>query len=243
MATDGVRMAILSSRMESIARKMQNTLFRTARSGVLNTAHDFSCVVLTADCRLLSAAESLPIHIMIGPDMMCVRGRRYIPSSRPATPSCTTRPYRGQLARRRSLPDRARGRRDGKVRFFVLAKAHQADCGNSRPTTYMGHARDVYEEGALIFPAVQVQRDYQNIDDIIRMCRMRIRVPEQWWGDYLAALGAVRIGERELLAAGSRGRLGYARALCRRLVRLFRAADGRCDPPPAQRPGHRRLGP
>ena len=43
-----VRMAILSSRMEGIARKMQNTLFRTARSGVLNTAHDFSCVVLTA---------------------------------------------------------------------------------------------------------------------------------------------------------------------------------------------------
>ena len=68
--SDGVRMAILSSRMESIARKMQNTLFRTARSGVLNTAHDFSCVVLTADCRLLAAAESLPIHVMIGPDLM-----------------------------------------------------------------------------------------------------------------------------------------------------------------------------
>ena len=57
---DSVRTAILSSRMDSIARKMQNTLFRTARSGILNTAHDFSCVVLTADCRLLAAAESLP---------------------------------------------------------------------------------------------------------------------------------------------------------------------------------------
>jgi hypothetical protein len=29
---DSVRTAILSSRMDSIARKMQNTLFRTARS-------------------------------------------------------------------------------------------------------------------------------------------------------------------------------------------------------------------
>ena len=47
----GVDLAILSSRLESIARKMQNTLFRTARSGVLNTAHDFSCVILTADCK------------------------------------------------------------------------------------------------------------------------------------------------------------------------------------------------
>ena len=66
----------------------------------------------------------------------------------------------------------------------------------------MGHARDVYEEGALIFPAVKVQEDYRDIEDIIRICRMRIRVPEQWWGDYLAALGAVRIGERELLDLG-----------------------------------------
>ncbi|HJN60003.1 MAG TPA: hydantoinase B/oxoprolinase family protein, partial [Alphaproteobacteria bacterium] len=63
-AGDGARMAILSNRLEAIARRMQNTLFRTGRSGVLNTAHDFSCVILTADCRLLSAAESLPIHIM-----------------------------------------------------------------------------------------------------------------------------------------------------------------------------------
>ena len=90
----------------------------------------------------------------------------------------------------------------GVHRFTLLAKAHQADCGNSIPTTYHGSARDVYEEGALIFPAVQVQRGYQDIDDIIRMCRMRIRVPDQWWGDYLAEVGAARIGEREILALG-----------------------------------------
>ena len=34
------------------------------------------------------------------------------------------------------------------------------------------------------------------------MCQMRIRVPEQWWGDYLATLGAARVGEREILALG-----------------------------------------
>jgi hypothetical protein len=48
----------------------------------------------------------------------------------------------------------------------VLAKAHQADCGNALPTTYMGAAKDVYAEGALVFPAVRVQREYQHIDDM-----------------------------------------------------------------------------
>lgn len=48
----------------------------------------------------------------------------------------------------------------------------------------------LYEEGALLFPCVRVQRDYRNVDDIIRICRRRIRGPEQWYGDYLASIGA-----------------------------------------------------
>ena len=36
---------------------------------------------------------------------------------------------------------------------------------------------------------------------------MRIRVPEQWRGDYLAMLGAARIGEREIVAHGRGARL------------------------------------
>src|SRR5690606_29438388 len=76
--------------------------------------------------------------------------------------------------------------------------AHQADIGNSEPTTYFANARDVYHEGALIFPCVRVQRDGRDVEDIMRMCRSRIRVPDQWYGDYLAAVGAARVGERRL---------------------------------------------
>ena len=87
---------------------------------------------------------------------------------------------------------------EGEHLFTVGVKAHQADVGNSQPTTYFAAARDVYHEGALIFPCVQVQKDFRDIDDIVRMCRRRIRVPDQWFGDYLAAIGAARIGERRL---------------------------------------------
>jgi N-methylhydantoinase B len=34
---DGVALSLLSNRIEGIVRKMTNTLFRTARSGVINT--------------------------------------------------------------------------------------------------------------------------------------------------------------------------------------------------------------
>jgi len=67
---DGVKLAILNNRWEAVARKMANTLLRTGRSGVLATARDFSCCIVTADNRLLATAESIPIHVLVGPDMM-----------------------------------------------------------------------------------------------------------------------------------------------------------------------------
>ncbi|PZQ46537.1 MAG: hydantoinase [Rhodovulum sulfidophilum] len=198
----GVRMALISNRMEGIARKMQNTLFRTARSGVLNTAHDFSCVILTADCELLATAESLPIHTLIGPDLMCEYVRKYHPVLKAGDCFLHNSPYEGDSHAADHCLIVPVVDETGVTRFFVLAKAHQADCGNSKPTTYMGDATDVFEEGALIFSAAKIQSDYQDNQDLVRMCRSRIRVSEQWWGDYLATLGAVRIGERELLALG-----------------------------------------
>ena len=200
---DGVRMALLTNRLQAIARRMQNTLFRTGRSGILNTAHDFSCVVLTPDCRLLVAAESLPIHVMIGPDIIAREILTHHPRPKRGDAYLHNSPYHGNSHAADYCTVVPVIDEQGVHRLTVLAKAHQADCGNSLPTTYMGHARDVYEEGALIFHAVRIQEDYRDIDDIVRLCRLRIRVPEQWWGDYLAALSAVRIGEQALLELGA----------------------------------------
>ncbi len=202
LAADGVRLALLNNRLQGVARKMANTLLRTGRSGVLNIARDFSCAIVTADCELLAAAESLPIHVLSGPDLMAKAMKAFHPDLKRGDAFLHNSPYHGcsHPADHTLLVPVIDEK--GIHHFTLIAKAHQADCGNSQPTTYMGAARDVYEEGALIFPAVKIQSDYKNVDDVIRMCRMRIRVPDQWWGDYLAMSGAARIGERELLALG-----------------------------------------
>lgn len=196
---DGAQLAVLSHRFQAIVRKMQNTLARSGRSGVLNTARDFSCCVLTAPGDILMAAQSPPIHVMGGPDLQARSLLEFYPDLHAGDAFLHNSPYHGNThAADHSLLVPVVDR-DGRHRFTVLAKAHQADCGNSVPTTYMASARDIYEEGALIFPVVQVQREYEDCKDIIRMCEMRIRVPEQWWGDYLALMGTVRIGERAVL--------------------------------------------
>jgi N-methylhydantoinase B len=199
-ALDPITLAVLNKRFEAVTTKMANTLLRTGRSGVLNLARDFSTSIVTRNCELLSGAESLPIHHLSGADLMARSMMELHPELRRGDAFLHNSPYHGcsHPADHTILVPVID--HEGIHRFTVWVKAHQADCGNAQPTTYMGHARDVYEEGALIFPAVKVQENYQDILDIIRLCEMRIRVPEQWRGDYLAMVGAGRIGEREILA-------------------------------------------
>jgi N-methylhydantoinase B len=187
---------------------MTNTLLRTGRSGVLNSARDFSACILTPNHELVVAAESLPIHVMSGPDLMSRSMVELHPDLKRGDAFLHNSPYLGgshaadQCILVPVLDD------EHLHRFTVLVKAHQADIGNSLPTTYRADARDVYEEGALIFPCVKVQERYVDNQDLLRLAMARIRVPHQWHGDYLAALGAARIGERKLLELG--GEVGWA---------------------------------
>ena len=199
-SVDGVTLAILSKRIEGIARKMASTLMRTGRSGVLNIARDFSCCIVAANGDLLITNDALPIHVLSGPDLMAQAMNEFHPVLKAGDAFLNNSPYHGcSHAADHTLlvPVIDEG---GVHRFTVVVKAHQADIGNSIPTTYHGSARDVYEEGALIFPCVRVQRNFETDADFLRMCKMRIRVPDQWHGDFLAMLGAARTGERELLA-------------------------------------------
>src|SRR5215831_11158088 len=199
---DGLRLAVISHRFDAVVGSMMNTLFRSGRSGVLNSAHDFSCCIVSADHELVMGAESLPIHMMSGPDLISRAIKAAHPNLRRGDAFLHNSPYNGNS----HAADHAMlvpvVDQEGRHRFSVLAKAHQADCGNSQPTTYMASASDVYEEGALLFDAFQAQNDYRDNEDLTRACRLRIRVPDQWWGDYLALLGAVRVGEKRMVELG-----------------------------------------
>jgi N-methylhydantoinase A len=195
----GAELALITSRFDGIVQAMINTLLRTARSTILNTARDFSCCILTADDEMLAMSDSLPIHVISGPDLMARVMKTLHSDIRAGDAFLNNSPYDGNShAADWSIlvPVLAES---GEHRYTVLAKAHLADCGNAIPTTYSPDARDVYEEGALIFPCVRVQQDYRDCEDILRIAKARIRIPQLWYGDYLALLGAARIGERRLL--------------------------------------------
>ncbi len=194
---DPILMAVLANRLNAIVREMSNTLLRTARSAVLAVVRDFSCSIVTGDNRLLCPGEGLPVHIF-GSSLQSQSMCDLHPDLAPGDAFLHNDPYLGNTHAADHMV-MAPVYVDGVHLFTACAKAHQADCGNSIPSTYHAYARDIYEEGALIFPCVRVQKNYRDVEDIIRMCKRRIRVPEQWYGDYLAEIGAARIGERRLI--------------------------------------------
>lgn len=193
---DPILLSVLANRLDGVCREMNNTLLRAGRSAVLAGARDFSCAVVTSENELLASAEGLPVHV-IGIEFLAEAMTDLHDDITEGDAFLHNDPYLGNThAADHTILVPVFF--EGEHVFTACAKAHQADCGNALPTTYVPGARDVYEEGALIFPCVRIQRDYEDVRDIIRMCQRRIRVPELWYGDYLAALGAARVGERSL---------------------------------------------
>lgn len=211
---DPVLMTVLANRLDGIVREMTNTLLRAARSAVISSARDFSCCLVTGEDELLAPAEGLPVHIF-GCHIQTANMRRYHAGDiRRGDAYLDNAPYGGNT-HPADHTFMVPVFHEGEHLFTSVAKCHMADIGNSIPSSYFVLARDVYHEGALVFPGVRIQRDFRNIEDIVRMCRARIRVPDQWYGDYLAGLGSARVAEQRLEEVCAK----YGAATIRRFIR------------------------
>ena len=92
---DPVEFAVLARRFETISRSMQHTLVRASRSGVIASGHDCSCCILSAEHRLLSAAQTIPIHVMSGADEMARTMKTFHPHLQRGDAFLHNSPYHG----------------------------------------------------------------------------------------------------------------------------------------------------
>src|SRR5690625_4802141 len=190
-------LAIISSKINNISKQMTYTLQRSARSSVMSSARDFSTAICDMDGDVIALPNGFPVHVA----NMSLTAKTIFDFHRddlaPGDAYLNNSPYHGNT----HMADHTiivPVFYEDELMFLTTIRGHQADAGNSVPTTYNVFAKDIYEEGALCFPCVQVQKDYKDVEDIVRMAQMRIRVPDVWYGDYLAMIRATRIGEREL---------------------------------------------
>lgn len=192
---DMFTMVVLRRRFEAIIGDMVNSLFKSGRSGVLNTAKDFTCSLTDGEMRTVSAAVGgLPVHA--GAIDLIPRAvvQKFGTDLAPGDCFANNSSYHGNT-HCGDFTLCAPVFVDGEIAFYAIARAHLADMGFPTPTTYGPLARDVYEKG-LILPCVRIQRDRRDVAEVVDICRANIRAPQQFYGDYLACLAAVRTGER-----------------------------------------------
>ena len=191
-------MSVLSSRLYSIGLEMTNTLMRTARSQLMSVCHDLSTAICDRNGKVIALAESIPVHCAnMG---LTVRPCFDHPEGiQPGDLFLNNSPYHGNT-HHADYTYIAPVFHDGELMFFAVTKGHQADIGNSIPSTYAPTARDMFEEGAIDWPCIKIQKDYKDVPDIIAIAQMHNRVPEMWYGDYLACVGSSRVGEKRLAA-------------------------------------------
>src|SRR5690606_22008932 len=137
---------VLRRRFEAIIREMVNALFKSGRSGVLNTAMDFSCSLTDADFRSVSVALGLPVHVGAIELIPQAVKTKFGDTIEPGDCFVNNSAYHGNTHCgdfTLCVPVFM----DDELVFYTIARAHLGDIGFPTATTYGPDSRDVYQEG------------------------------------------------------------------------------------------------
>ncbi len=192
---DPFLMSVLKSRFEAILREMTLVVLKASRSAVIKNGRDFSCALLSYDCKLVSTEDALPIHVM-SMEMAIKPILEMFPDIRPGDMFLNNCPFTGGTHHADMIIAMPYFH-EGEPLFWAVALSHHADVGAPIPTTYLPFARNIYEEG-LHFPCVRIVENDREREDILRIGMMKIRAPELWLGDLRAQMGSCRTGGRRL---------------------------------------------
>jgi N-methylhydantoinase B len=163
---------------------------------MISSARDFSSALLAADGRAVVIDEGIPVHVGSA-HLIPMAVLKLFDDIRAGDCFLNNSPFLGNT-HHADFTLCSPIFFEGELLFWVMSRAHQADVGAPLPTTYLPYAATVQEEG-LHIPCVRVRRDNRDLQDILRIIRHKVRVPELWYGDYLAQVGALTIGEQRIL--------------------------------------------
>jgi len=198
MSVDKITASVIQRRLFFINEEMGEAMLRTAYSQILNASRDFSIGMFDADCRLISQAEHIPLHVGGLPFAMksvaeFFKGRVY-----PGDVILLNDPYHGG----NHLPDLTcfvpifvEGV-DGPA-FWTINRAHQSDIGGSAPGSYNPAATEIWQEGIRITPLKLYDRGVLR-DDLLEMIATNVRHGSDFKGDLSAMIGSAHIGARRI---------------------------------------------
>jgi N-methylhydantoinase B len=196
---DAVGLHVLHNALGNIAAEMALVMMKTSYSTIFNEGLDFSTVLLDRSGNLIAEKNYTPS--MMGAIPNTVRwtleefGEEFF---EPGDVVIHNDPYRGQC----HLPEHmvmAPIFQNGELFAFAGNIGHVAEVGGKAPGSFASDATDVYQEGLRLPPVKLFERGRYN-EQVWRIILANHRTPRNTWGDFHAMVGALRVGERRMLA-------------------------------------------
>jgi 5-oxoprolinase (ATP-hydrolysing) len=203
---DTIGLELFSRRFMGIAENMGAMLQRTAFSVNVKERLDFSCALVDHQGYLIANAPHIPVHL--GSLGICVREVMKVIDFRPGDTVITNHPRFGGS----HLPDipliTPVFAGDSTQLGFVVNRAHHAEIGGITPGSMPPGAKNLEEEGVVIYPFKLVSEgraDWDRLKIILSGARYPSRLINVNLTDINAAVAANRQGERELLQLAEKG--------------------------------------
>jgi N-methylhydantoinase B len=201
-ALDPVTLAVLKGRLEQVADEMDATLYRSAFNPIIAEARDACHGVYHAEtgATLVQGATGLPIFV----GAMAFAVKAVIDKVKregglePGDTFLFNDPYDGGT----HLNDFRLVRplfRDDKLFCWLASVGHWLDIGGNVPGGFNARATESFQEGVRIPPVKLIARGRMN-DDLVAILAANSRVPQSNYGDLVAQLNALDLGERRVTA-------------------------------------------
>ena len=184
-----VALGLFASRVAAVCEEMGAHLRRTAFSMNIRDRRDYSCAVFDAGGRLLAQAAAVPVHL----GSMAYALRNVVEGFRWRAGDMVV--FNDPACGGTHLPDVTlvapffRGR---ELLGFVANRAHHADIGAKAPGS-MPLSSSIEEEGLLIAPRLIVRAGATDEETLASFVSASCD-PDAEYGDYMAQIGANRIG-------------------------------------------------
>ncbi|WP_017346393.1 hydantoinase B/oxoprolinase family protein [Pantoea sp. A4] len=219
MAIDGRNLQILANYCAAAADAMAFTLMRTAHSTFVKETEDFSCQIVSRDGMAFASPRSFGAPWYSGIDYAPVLA--LIEDYAEGDICITNDSYAGNVATH--SPDIHIWKPvfwQGEIVCFVVGHIHNTDVGGAVPASLSRSLSEIVQEGIRI-PPLKIMRGGELNEDVARIMRLNVRVPDQNWGDFKAQIASVNVGERKIhdiikrfglrdFVAGIEGILDYA---------------------------------
>lgn len=223
---DPVTLEVVTGGLMAICKEMARTMERAAYSPVFSEGADMTTALFDADFNLIGQYEGIPAQMgsmkfgviggvqAIGVENIeegdvilhndSYRGTPHAPEF------CMVKPIFVE----------------GEILGYAANIAHHTDVGGKARGSMPGDATEIFQEGVII-PPVKIIKAGVHDDELWSVYLANVRTPEQSYGDCMAMLASLVVGEkrlRELIARYGRASFElYARAVREAVERRMRA--------------------